>query len=495
MGRITVRVDSRIRLDARELGDVLAQQLRQDFTHQNPQREMLRRIGKPFWAEPKTIETWSEKPNPGLGSVEELSLPRGGMPRLRARLEEHGLKRLVLDQREPGDPSGQDMPDHLVSLYGYQEQAVRRALEFESGILRAPTGSGKTVVAFGFMARARVCTLVIVYNAGLFDQWVKRGQRELGLPVDGIGVVRGKVRRLRPFTIAMQQTLSAHGVDEPMNRYFGAVVVDETHRAAARTMFAAVDPFRARYRLGISADHRRKDGKEFLTQDLFGGVLDDIKRRDLIRSGHVLEVQIRVVPTDFRADWYGMPTEDRPEAEVDTMRLHQEASQDFCRNELLLSWVLAEQAEGEQVLVFSHLRDHCIALDRRLIGFGVRTGFLIGGEDYRVEFRKTVQGLENGLVRVGVGTFQAVGQAIDLPTVSVGVCATPIASNRQVFNQVRGRFCRISAGKHSARLYYPWDRHVFGLKHLQNICAWNADVVVADDGEWVEGRRYLKRYG
>jgi hypothetical protein len=126
----------------------------------------------------------------------------------------------------------------------------------------------------------------------------------------------------------------------------------------------------------------------------------------------------------------------------------------------------------------------------------VKTGFLIGGEDYRVEFRKTVAGVEGGTTRVGVGTFQAVGQALDLPTVSIGVCATPIASNRQVFNQVRGRLCRTLVGKKGARLFYPWDRHVFGRKHLENIVAWNSDVVVCDqDGEWVDGREYLKGLG
>jgi superfamily II DNA or RNA helicase len=168
-------------------------------------------------------------------------------------------------------------------------------------------------------------------------------------------------------------------------------------------------------------------------------------------------------------------------------------SDDFDRNELILAAV-AEEAEEEQVLVLSHRREHCMVLDQRLVGLGVRTGFLIGGADYRVEFDRSVQGIEAGTIRVGVGTFQAIGQGLDLPSVSVGVCATPIAANRQVFNQVRGRFCRTSDGKETARLYYPWDRKVFGNKHLQNLVQWNANVVIRQEGQWMPAREYLRQW-
>ena len=484
MSRALVTIDNRIRIPL-TTGAEAIEQLKRRFTHVNPQREMLRRIGKPFWAEPKEIVTWSEEDG-------QLTLPRGGMERLRKVLAEEGLRYEVVDRRVDGDSSGEDLPDHRLKLHDFQERTVEQLLARECGIIRAPTGSGKTTVAIAASARAKLATIIIVYNVGLFDQWVKRAGKELGLTPSDVGVIRGKTCKLRPFTVAMQQTLSAHGVGERLRDYFGMVIVDETHRAAARTMFAAVDPFPARYRIGISADHRRKDGKVFLIEDLFGAVIDDVSRKDLIRTGHVLEVQIRVVPTDFDAPWYGMPSDERPELEVDTVRLNREIGEDFARNEVAISWVLDEHESGEQVLVFSHVRDHCLLLDQRLVQQRVRTGFLIGGEDYRVEFRKTVAGLEDGTIRVGVGTFQAVGQALDMPGVSVGVCATPIASNRQVFGQVRGRLCRTAAGKKTARLYYLWDERVFGLKHLRNIVQWNADVVVLRDGAWVPGRQYLK---
>lgn len=487
MRRIHVHVDNRIRIPAGDLGEDLVQSLKGRFTHVNPTRETLKRIKKPYHHLPRTIQTWGVETQ--KGGQELLTLPRGGMGRLRDALTSYGHPRTVTDGRVGGDPGGRELPDHLLTLYGYQEQAVRRAIQIEGGIIRAPTGAGKTSIGFALAARLKVATLVVVYNGGLFDQWVKRATKELGIPLSQVGIIRSGERKLRPLTIAMQQSLRGN-VDRELREYFGAVIVDEVHAAAADTVFQVVDQFPARYRIGISADHRRKDKKEFLTEDLFGGLIDDIPREDLIESGHVLDVQIRVIPTDFRADWYGMATEDQQTREVDTVRLYEELTNDAPRNELAL-WAVAEEAPAEQVLVLSPRREHCRVLDQRIVGMGIRTGFLIGGEDFRVEFRKTVKGLESGDIRVGVGTIQAVGQGLDLPTVAVGVVAVPLGSNRQVFNQVRGRFCRTSSGKDGARLYYLWDRHVFGKKHLQNLLQWNADVLVLQDGVWVPGKDFI----
>ena len=486
MSRVEVVVDDRIRVRVADLPPDVVEQLRRDFTHKNPQREMLKRIGKPFWSEPKEIVTYA------LDGC-ELSLPRGGMGRLRERFEEYGIKRRVIDRRVLGDLcAGEAMPDHLVELWPFQREALAVLHERQCGIFRSSTGSGKTTVGIALAALVKLPTIVLVYNAALMSQWVKRGSRELGMREQDVGVIQGERCWLRPFTIAMQQTLNARGVSEEVRRYFGVVIADEVQRSPSRTMASVVNQFPAKYRLGISASERRKDHKEFITYDLFGGIIHDVKRAELIKSGHVLDVQVRVVPTDFEADWYGMPTDEQPDVEVDFVRLTEQMQEDFARNELALSCVL-EEARERQVLVLSHRREHCMMLDSKIAAFGIKTGFLIGGDDYGVEFRRTVDGLERGDVRVGVGTIQMIGQGLDLPGVGVGVCATPVAANKQVFMQMLGRFCRTRAGKSAACLYYLWDRHVFGAKHLRNIVLWNSNTVVRDDtGQFVNGRDYLR---
>jgi len=252
---------------------------------------------------------------------------------------------------------------------------------------------------------------------------------------------------------------------------------------------AAIDPFPAKYRIGISADERRRDKKEFVIHDLFGDVAVDIKREDLIESKHVLDVEVRVVPTEFDAPWFGFDKSGDARTDLDFDRLLGEMTSDDGRNALAIKCVLDEVTAGEQVLLMSHRREHCQRLAEKVAAAGVRVGLLIGGADYAKEFMRAREGVLSGALRVGVGTYQAIGTGVDLPRVGVAVCATPIAGNRQFFGQVRGRVCRVAEGKSDARLWYLWDRGVY-ITHLRNLSAWNERVLVLDGGKWHDARSW-----
>jgi superfamily II DNA or RNA helicase len=497
---IRVEVDNRIRVELARLPDEVRASICEGFQHRNPQFFLNRALGFPTWKTPAVIKTWGEVE--GRGS-RWLSLPRGGMQRVRAALVEAGLEREVVDMRESGNGDSR-VPDHNVSLRTYQAEAVAACIARENCILKAPTGCGKTTVLFAIAARLKVPTLVLVPNSKLLKQWVKRAGSEFGLRGNDVGIVQGATRRLRSLTIGMQATVASRGIDDEMNAYFGAVFADEAQLFAANTFFPCVDGFAARYRIAVSADHRRKDKKEFLVEDLFGAVAKEIKRKTLVQSGDVLDVEIRVVPTDFDAPWYGMPADDDEDSsssvqkkEINVDRLHKAMANDADRNRLIVDIVESEvKGHGSQVLVTVHQREHCMVLDQAVSSRGVRSGFLIGGPEYVAEFEKTDADLQARRTSVGIGTFKSIGYGIDMPAVGVGVAGTPIAANEQFFGQVRGRLCRTSrvTGKTDARLYYLWDRRVFGLKHLRNIVRWNTRVLVRrPSGEWVTGKDYLKQ--
>lgn len=483
MGTMTVRVvvDNRVRV--RGLPGDLCDELRLLFTHDNPAWHTKRALGLPTDGEPRLIETWE------VENETRVSFPRGGMSRVRTFLREKGYAYVVEDLRSRGAPDQCGLiPDQLIDLYPFQAEMRDAAIARENCYLRAGTGAGKTCIAFGIAAKLKVPTLVLLPNAGLLEQWQERAESELGLKKKDLGLIRGPKWDLRPLTLALPQTLSARKERaEELNEYFGALVMDEIQIAPAKTFFESVNMVAARYRVGISADESRKDRKEFLCHDLFGDEPAAEKtRQELIDEGYVLDVQVRVVPTDFRADWYGLPDRER---ELDFNRLLDEMMADPDRAALLLSMIRQVQ---DQCIVFAHRREHCRTIDRELSAGGMRTGFLIGGDDYKPEFRKTAAGLKDGTVQVGVGTFQAAGTGIDLPKVGLGVAATPIAGNRQFFGQVRGRLCRIAKGKKSATLIYLWDRNVYP-RHLDNLVSWNNDVKVLDGGKWVDARHHRSR--
>jgi superfamily II DNA or RNA helicase len=304
------------------------------------------------------------------------------------------------------------------------------------------------------------------------EQWHERAVTELGLRKQDVGIVQGKRRKIgERLTLALQQTLYSKNFDLPdVAQHFGAVLVDEVHEAAARTVSETVDAFPGRVRLGFSADHRRRDRKEFLSEDLFGEVIFEVTKDELEQSNYIVPVVVRLVPTTFQADWY----RDAPSEERNFTQLITEMSEDDERNRLVRRVVRELVASKiSPVLVFTHRREHATRLaDAELLAEGVPTGLFLGGEGSAAEFEESKALLLSGVLKVAVGTFKSIGQGIDLPNVLAGVLATPIGANRQFFGQVRGRVCRQFPGKDIGYLYYLWDREVFP-DVARNLVLWN----------------------
>lgn len=492
---VNIVVDNRVRVQvcrgaAPLLDHTVVTALQRAFTHRNPQYGKLRSMRWSTQDEQPYDRTWGT-------DGEWLTFPRGGMSRVREVLRANGLRWSVQDHRTSGeDPGFAGVPRHLVELWPHQNEAVDAAVVRQNCLIRAPTGSGKTTAGFGLAARVNLPTLVILWDRNLLKQWLERCTRELGIAPHDVGLVQGPPGKWRvgtAVTLAMQQTLSYHAaeVERRLSRRFGLVLCDEVQRFAAPTLFGAVDPFCARYRVGISADETRKDRKEYLIYDLFGEVAAEIKQADLIASGHVVDVAIRVWPTEFKAPWYVGKMRSGRLREQDFNRLLVQMVKDQERN-LMVADVAAQQArEGHRLLVWSHRREHCIALDHALATRGVRAGLMLGGDNDAAAFEATKQGLRAGTCHAGVGTLKALAQAIDIPELDSGVLATPLASNRQQFGQVRGRLCR--KGKSSAALHYLWDRWVYGAGHLANLVKWYGPAVqVRHEGQWVDGKEFVR---
>jgi len=216
----------------------------------------------------------------------------------------------------------------------------------------------------------------------------------------------------------------------------------------------------------------------------------------MVDAGYVHEVEIRVVPTAFEADWFANIRE--PKKRVKKLdALYDQMAQDSDRNALAIECVRQSvQDEGEQAIILSLRREHCHVLDSIATRSGLRSGLFIGGDDYREQFEQTLRGMNARETEVAVGTYQAIGVGFDAPRVARGVCSMPVANNSKgefQFRQYRGRFARVCEGKRDAILYYLLDVNVFGLTPLRNLCKWNARVSVwdASNEAWINARSFL----
>jgi len=479
---VLIHLTNRVLIPVARLTPEDEQALQDLFTHTNPGYLKKRAMNLPVGNETPLIRTWRH-------DGPYLSVPRGGMYKVRKYLQGANHIFRVQDERTEGSRAVEDFAFWnkvllVPTLRPYQAAAIETVCTRQNCLIRAPTGSGKTSIAIGLIERLKLPTLVVVWTGALFAQWIDRIEAELSISRRQIGVIKGSKWKLAPITVAMQQSLAAHpDMTEDASRYFGCVIADEVQRFAARTLFDCIDPFAAKYRLGVSANETRADEKECLIYDLFGQVVVDIKKADLIRDKVIHDVEIAVIPTDFRF------TEKNRFGMRDFTKMTAAMSVDSARNQLATDMIKAEVAEGHQFLVLSHRVEHCQTLDRELTMGGVRSGVMTG--DTGAMFEDTKRGIIDKSVSVAVGTIQAIGTGIDLPAVSRGFIVTPL-TQPQLFGQVCGRICRISEGKYNARLYYLWDRHVYGKKALEEIARHNTSVIVWNGAEWQEARAYIQ---
>jgi len=479
---VPLTITDRIRMPALAVAPAVLDTLKAAFTYPNKKRASMMHLmrGKPWlWKSMPEFEvSWGAEV---VNAEATITFPRGGIGKIRKALEDAGLEWDELDNRL--------LVPHLhnyrtnVALWTHQREAVDACLEREQGILRAGTGSGKTSSLLALAAEAEQTCLVIMNSAALQEQWKERAMTELGLAEDDIGVLGGGSKKVRPFTLGIVNSVVRKMDDVGFRREWGMVLCDEVHMAASTMFQKCVDRFPAWYRIGASADQRRKDGREFLIHDAFGDVVHDAKREDLILAGKVLDVEVYAHETNEEADWYGMPTEENPTRRVDFMALVDQLSGSAERNALALRIVADEVAKGEQVILFVHRREHAERLLRMISELGIRGGLMLGGATSSDEFERTLVGMRAGNMQVGIGTYQAVGASIDIPRLAVGVAVTPCGANRQMFGQARGRVCRAPDGKMTARLHVLWDSRIF-TTHLKNILSWNGHAHVKRDGDW-----------
>lgn len=461
MGPVHIVIDSRIRVPYVGLSRDVIAELKRAHTFANPDYHKTKARGFSTYNVPREIKTWREEPRGASKWMdgEHLSLPRGGMRSLREVIANEGLKLVVHDRRTVLAPV--KWPSSTLELRAHQLGGLEAGKAKQQGIIRAPTGSGKTTMALALVAQLDQPALVIMRDSNLMKQWKERAVSELGLRPREIGIIQGGTRRIGArLTLALQQTLNSGTFPlETVAHEFGVVLVDEVQLNAARTFQAVIDVFPAKYRIGVSADETRKDKKEFLIYDQFGEIIHETFREDLERQKIIHKVLVRMVPTDFVADWY----RDAVGQERDWNRLLEEIMRDEERNEILLQLVgdLAKRREVP-VLIFTHRIEHAQWIaDTGLFSRGITSGLLLGGGGQNaVRFEEDKVRLARGEIQAAAGTFKAIGVGIDVPLVTAGVMAQPIGKNRQFFGQVRGRICRTADGKSHATLYVLWDRNV-----------------------------------
>lgn len=350
---------------------------------------------------------------------------------------------------------GPEIPLKGVQLRDYQEEAVKRAVGCQRGIIKAGTGAGKSITAACLIGKLNIPTILFIHKTDVFYQLIKTLENTLQVPIGKIGnghcdVQRINVGMIQTIARAFDPTLKAEEKDKEFLKEKGdlirkvvheaqCLVADETHHLASDSFWTVYkNAENAFYRYGFSGSPWRDDNATIMIEGGTAKQIIDIPASLLIDRGFLSPVDIFL---------YDFEHERQPKGIKYAALYDQEIVLKAERNKLIVDLTLKAANAGKSVLIAVTKIEHGELLEELLKKQDPTAIFVHGGSNTELR-RKVLDGLSNHAQRIAICTT-IFGEGVDAPGLDVLINAKAGASSVDAF-QLVGRVLRKTDSKKKA---------------------------------------------
>ncbi len=400
----------------------------------NPEYYEKERLRFSTWNTPRFLRCYRE-------TLGELLLPRGLADQAARMVVEAGSKLDVTDACS--SPTSIDVTLRA-ELSDRQRSALDALIPHHLGVLVAPPGSGKTVIACGVIAHRRLPTLIVVDRQPLVEQWRNRLGEHLVMATEEIGQLGGGRNKAKGvIDIAMAQSLARReDLGEIANGY-GLVIVDECHHVPAVTFERVVREMPVRNWLGLTATPYRRDHLEKLIT-MYCGAERHRMTPDIDEHLQVERVLV-THPTDHELSG---------DEELSIQAVFRGLVEDGERSQQICGDVAAAIAIQRNCLVLTQWTEHLEALSGELHRRGIEAIVMRGGMGKRARVSASAEmqakASAGGLALLATGSF--LGEGFDLPQLDTLFLAFPLAFKGRIVQYV-GRVLRPTVGKSKVEVH------------------------------------------
>ena len=403
--------------------------------------------------------------------------PVGLLPRVLDFYSQKGIHLLIVDERLPIEKSIPiDISSGLLSIgkepRGYQIHAAELATNTDRGIIRAATGSGKTMIAALITAKLGKPTIIYVIGKDLLYQLQDFFSKIFNKPIGIIGDGKCEIKDINIATIwsvgqalGLKSKITLDDVDDHEKKIdpdkYRKIkemllnscvhILDECHLAACDTVQIIAKNIRAEYVYGMSASPWRDDGADILIEAFLGRKIVDYSASELIIQGFLVRPDIRFLaprPYPFKSGKF-------PHIYSKYIVENEQ------RNGMIVKATISMVEQGfVPVVLFSTIKHGDILFEKLK---SVVTVGLLSGKDSSKQREKIKDELESGKIKCLVAS-KIYDCGVDIPILSGLVIAASGKSSVRALQRI-GRVLRLYPGKKVAAVIDFADQAPYLLDH------------------------------
>lgn len=423
----------------------------------NPEFYLKQAMRQPTYQIPERMYLFEE-------SDHYLWLPRGLLYPLQDK-----FKQVVVEDRRKVQRS--IIVEFKGELTFEQELALSDMISKENGLLHAETGFGKTVLGAALISERKTKTIILVHNKQLLDQWLDRLNRFLTFEeaeatrytpsgrekvIGYVGQYAGTKKWLSGLIdVVMIQSLFKLENSQSLLDEYEMMIVDECHHVSALMFEKVVAQFRGKYLYGLTATPERKNGHEPIVFQRIGEILHTAGKRE---TSFKRQLQLRFTS-------FGHLEIEKTKAS-NFIQLSDWIATDLVRNQLILKDILAQVAEGRNILVLVNRIQQIDVFEKLLKEKEVDDFYIISGKTKvreRTSLLEILEQLDKGFVLLSTGKY--IGEGFDLPKLDTLILAAPFSWKNNLI-QYAGRIHRNYKDKSLVRIFDYVDIHVPYLEKM-----------------------------
>lgn len=436
---IDIVLYDRIYISKKKLHPFIKKKLIGITVFHNPEYYLARNLRKSVQDIPMWIQCFEE-------DSDYLMLPVGVESTLMEICQNYNIQINVIDKRFSGKVI--DVAFHG-DLREKQFKAVEELLAVPNGILHANTAFGKTVTAIALIAERKVNTLIIVDRVSLLNQWCERLSVFLNISKKEIGVIGGgKKNPTGIIDVAVSQSLYRDNKVSELVKGYGQIICDECHHVSAVGFEQIMKNSPAKYKYGLTATLKRKDGKERIVLMQLGPV----RYKDLSKVSSELMHKVLVQETGISSD--DLSNEHTTNELYDCLYIN------AIRNMQIVMDIRNCLDENRYPIVLTERKEHIDLLEKELSPY-VKVYKLHGGlkKKEREGIMDELQNISDDVRRVIIATSKYVGEGFDYPILDTLFLTLPISWSGRI-KQYAGRLHREYHEKKEVRIYDYVDSRI-----------------------------------